>query len=154
MAGLGLPLGGVALAVHPLRGPLGRSISLEQEVAIKRLATAAIVTELITVADCGDSSPGSEQERASELSMQTWMDEIDPEIRLQLENEFGAKTVEHPYSTDEEMMASVQGAAASYDPIVPSDRMVASWSHFGLIAQVDLASIPGTSSAWAEVTAD
>ena len=86
--------------------------------------------------------------------MQTWIDHIDPEICLQLENEFGAKTVEHTCSTGEEMVTSVQDAAGSYDLIVPSDRMAASLSLFALLAELDLAGGPDICSRWAEVTAD
>jgi hypothetical protein len=51
-------------------------------------------------------------------------------------------------------MALVQDAAASYDLIVPSDRMVTSLSHLGLLAELKLDSILDISSAQAKVKAD
>jgi spermidine/putrescine-binding protein len=114
---------------------------------VKKLVLAALVMALlVTMAACGDSPSVNDPERATELHVSIWSDYIDPDIYVEFENEFGFKVVEHPFSSNEDLLAKAQDAAAGYDLIVPNDRMLATMIDLGLLAELNHDNIPNLSN--------
>jgi spermidine/putrescine-binding protein len=81
-------------------------------------------------------------EPASEIVIYNWSEYIDPEIYTMFEDEFGIKVVEDNFSSNEELLAKLQGGASGYSLIVPSDYTVSIMKETGLLAKLDHANIP------------
>lgn len=74
---------------------------------------------------------------ASELQLFNWSEYIDPEIYDLFKEEFGITVVESNFASNEEMLAKLQGGAAGYDLIVPSDYYVGIMIEEGMLAELD-----------------
>ncbi|RME87756.1 MAG: spermidine/putrescine ABC transporter substrate-binding protein [Anaerolineae bacterium] len=81
-------------------------------------------------------------EPAKEIVLYNWSEYIDPEIYTLFEEEFGIKVVEDNFSSNEEMLAKLQGGATGYALIVPSDYTVGIMIEEGMLAELDHANIP------------
>ena len=81
-------------------------------------------------------------EAAKEIVMYNWTEYIDPDLYGEFEAATGIHVVEDNFSSNEEMLAKLQGGAAGYAVTVPSDYTVAIMIEEGLLAKLDKANIP------------
>lgn len=72
----------------------------------------------------------------------TWSDYVDEPLLKAFEKQSGIKVVVDTFSSNEEMLAKIQGGVTGYDVAVPSDFMVSIMARQGLLAELDLARIP------------
>ena len=85
-------------------------------------------------------------EPAKEIVIYNWSEYMDPEIYNQFEQEFGIKIVEDNFSNNEELLAKLQGGAAGYSLIVPSDYTVSIMIEENMLAKLDHNNIPNLSN--------
>ncbi len=76
----------------------------------------------------------------------TWSDYVDREQLAGFEARTGARVVVDTFSSNEELLAKIQGGAGGYDVAAPSDFMVSIMVREGLLAELDLARIPNVAS--------
>ncbi|NOY99521.1 MAG: spermidine/putrescine ABC transporter substrate-binding protein [Chloroflexi bacterium] len=96
-----------------------------------------------TEAPAATEAPVAEAvEPAKEIVFFNWSEYIDPEIYTLFEDETGIKVVEDNFSSNEEMLAKLQGGATGYALIVPSDYTVSIMKDEGMLAKLDHANIP------------
>lgn len=74
---------------------------------------------------------------ASEIQLFNWSEYIDPGIYDLFQQEFGITVVESNFASNEEMLAKLQGGAAGYDLIVPSDYYVGIMIEEGMLDKLD-----------------
>lgn len=72
----------------------------------------------------------------------TWSDYVDRHLLAEFRQRTGVKVVADSFTSNEELLAKLQGGAAGYDVVVPSDYMVSIMAQEGLLADLDLSSIP------------
>jgi len=110
------------------------------------IALLLVAAMVLTVAACGSTGPGGEQELAEELHVYNWSEYIDPEIYADFEEEFGVKVIEDTFASNEDLLAKFQAGASGYDLIVPSDYMVNIMNQLGLLAELNFDNIPNFSN--------
>ena len=88
----------------------------------------------------------AEVKPADEIVIYHWSEYIDPEIYTQFEAETGIKVVEDNFSSNEELLAKLQGGATGYSLIVPSDYTVSIMKDEGMLAKLDHANVPNLSN--------
>jgi spermidine/putrescine-binding protein len=88
------------------------------------------------------AAPSGEVEPAKEIVFYNWSEYIDPEIYTLFEEETGIKVVEDNFSSNEELLAKLQGGASGYAIIVPSDYTVNIMKEEGMLATLDKDNIP------------
>ena len=81
-----------------------------------------------------------------EIVMFNWTDYIDPDLYGEFEEASGVRVIEDNYSSNEELLAKLQGGSAGYAVIVPSDYTVGIMIEEGLLAKQDHANIPNLSN--------
>jgi spermidine/putrescine-binding protein len=81
-------------------------------------------------------------EAAPEIVMYNWTEYIDPEIYGQFEESAGIRVIEDNFSSNEEMLAKLQGGATGYALTVPSDYTVAIMIEEGMLHKLDKDNIP------------
>ena len=81
-----------------------------------------------------------------EIVMFNWTDYIDPDLYGEFEEASGIRVIEDNYSSNEELLAKLQGGSAGYAVIVPSDYTVGIMIEEGLLAKQDHANIPNLSN--------
>lgn len=79
---------------------------------------------------------------ASEIVLYNWTEYIDPEIYPMFEEEYGIKVVEDNFSSNEELLAKLQGGVAGYSLIVPSDYTISIMIEEGMLHEMDYDNIP------------
>lgn len=72
----------------------------------------------------------------------TWSDYVDRPLLKAFEQHTGIRVVVDTFSSNEELLAKVQGGATGYDIIVPSDFMVSIMARQGLLAEIDKNQVP------------
>jgi spermidine/putrescine-binding protein len=77
-----------------------------------------------------------------EIVMYNWTEYIDPDLYGEFQEATGVRVVEDNFSSNEEMLAKLQGGAAGYAVIVPSDYTVAIMIEEGMLAKLDPANVP------------
>ena len=92
-------------------------------------------------APAGDEAPAA-VEPAKEIVFYNWSEYIEPEIYTLFEEETGIKVVEDNFSSNEEMLAKLQGGASGYAVIVPSDYTVSIMIAEGMLAELNHDNIP------------
>ena len=93
-------------------------------------------------APAGDEAPAVAVEPAKEIVFYNWTEYIEPEIYTLFEEETGIKVVEDNFSSNEELLAKLQGGATGYALIVPSDYTVSIMAAEGMLAKLDHDNIP------------
>ncbi len=83
-----------------------------------------------------------QQGEADEIILYNWSEYIDPEIYSLFQEEYGIEVTEDNYSSNEEMLAKLQGGATGYALIVPSDYTVGIMKEEGMLAKLDHNNIP------------
>lgn len=86
---------------------------------------------------CGDASQLSDS-----VSFYNWGDYIDPDVLTAFTEECGVEVIYDTFSSNEDLLAKLQGGASGYDLIVPSDYMVTIMIKLGLLRELDHANIP------------
>ena len=81
---------------------------------------------------CGDKS-----KLAKEIYLYIWTEYIDPDLKVQFEEECGVKVVETNYESNETLLATLQAGGAEYDIVVPSDYMVQILVSEGMLMKLD-----------------
>ncbi|NTV62351.1 MAG: spermidine/putrescine ABC transporter substrate-binding protein [Oscillochloris sp.] len=76
------------------------------------------------------------------LRISNWDTYIDPDLLARFTRETGIQISYSTYSSNEELLASVQAQPDAYDIVVPSDYMVAIMRRSGLLAALDRANLP------------
>ena len=115
---------------------------------MKRL-TMFLLLIVLTLAACGGGDEGTETaaetgqpQLVSELFFFNWADYIAPDVMAQFEKEYGVKIIEDNLASNEDLLAKLQGGAAGYDVIVPSDYMVVLMIEEGLLAEFNPDNLP------------
>jgi len=72
----------------------------------------------------------------------TWSDYVGTELLVEFERRYGAHVVVDTFSSNEELLAKLQGGASGYDVTVPSDFMAAIMIQQGLVAELNPAMLP------------
>ncbi len=97
-------------------------------------------------------APASEIEPAKEIVFYNWSEYMDPEVYALFEEKTGIKVIEDTFSSNEEMLAKLQGGASGYSVIVPSDYTVSIMIEEGMLAELDHANIPNISNVSEQFT--
>ncbi|MEQ1792801.1 MAG: spermidine/putrescine ABC transporter substrate-binding protein [Nitrospira sp.] len=87
------------------------------------------------------AAPGSARGNAT-LHYFTWSDYVSPELIHEFEQAHGARVVVDTFSSNEELLAKLQGGASGYDVTVPSDFMVSIMAAQGMLAELDAVALP------------
>jgi len=109
--------------------------------------TLLILLALALVA-CGTATPEvtvepvEAAEPASEIVIFNWSEYLDPDIYTQFEEETGISVVEDTFSSNEEMLARLQGGTTGYALVVPSDYTVAIMIEEGMLAPLNKDNVP------------
>ncbi|HIE25041.1 MAG TPA: extracellular solute-binding protein, partial [Anaerolineales bacterium] len=91
-------------------------------------------------------APSGEIEPAKEIVFYNWSEYMDPEVYTLFEEKTGIKVIEDTFSSNEEMLAKLQGGASGYVIIVPSDYTVSIMIEEGMLAKLDHNNIPNISN--------
>lgn len=123
-----------------------------------------ILALTLLMAACGQSAPAAptaadpppapevaqpaagEVEPAKEIVVYNWSEYMDPDIYDQFAELTGISVIEDNFSSNEEMLAKLQGGAAGYAVIVPSDYTVTIMIAEGMLAKLDHNNIPNLSN--------
>lgn len=76
----------------------------------------------------------------------TWSDYVGPELLAEFERRHGVHVVVDTFSSNEELLAKLQGGATGYDVTVPSDFMAAIMIQQGLVAELDSTMLPNAAT--------
>src|SRR5437870_3922660 len=119
--------------------PPGRPLAATRK---KIFATIIVFFMFAGLAAC--SPGGNEQGKARPVTLHlfTWSDYTEETVVKEFERRFGVKVVTDTFGSNEELLAKLQGGAAGYDVVVPSDYMVSILIKQGLLAELDHAKIP------------
>ncbi len=108
--------------------------------------SSLLVVFALTLAACGGapaSPPGDDEIKpASEIVVYNWLDYVAPEIYTLFEQEYGIKVIEENFFSNEELLAKLQGGAAGYAVIIPSDYTVGIMVAEGMLAKLNRINIP------------
>lgn len=100
---------------------------------------------LVFCTSCDRTSETSLQGRSgatSTLHYFTWSDYVSRKLIHEFEQAHSAKIVVDTFSSNEELLAKLQGGASGYDVTVPSDFMVSIMAAQGLLAELDPLALP------------
>lgn len=108
---------------------------------------ASLLLAVLVAAGCeqapmADDSARSEAGAPRTLYYFTWSDYVDRAQLAGFEQRTGARVVVDAFSSNEELLAKIQGGAGGYDVAAPSDFMVSIMIREGLLAELDLERIP------------
>ena len=106
------------------------------------LALLTIIFFFLVAVGCSPSSNEQGKVKPVTLHLFTWSDYTEETVVRQFEERFGVKVITDTFGSNEELLAKLQGGAAGYDVIVPSDYMVSILIKQGLLAELDQAKIP------------
>jgi spermidine/putrescine transport system substrate-binding protein len=107
------------------------------------LLPAALLVLSLVLAACSSPPASSDTngeaavEPATEIVLYNWTDYMEPGILSQFEQETGIRVIEDYFSSNEEMIAKLQGGATGYSLVIPSDYAVAILKEQGLITPLD-----------------
>ena len=76
------------------------------------------------------------------VNLITWPNYLSSDTLQEFEVETGIKVQLSHYSSNEELLAKIQGGAAVYDVALPADYMVSILSKLGLVEELDLTQLP------------
>jgi spermidine/putrescine transport system substrate-binding protein len=90
--------------------------------------------------------PPAAVDPAAEIVVLQWTEYIEPEVYTLFEQETGIRVIEDNISSNEEVLAKLQGGASGYALMFVSDYTVGIMIEQGMIAELDLANIPNLSN--------
>ena len=129
----------------PAGSPVGPSAPPGSHAAppARKFLATIIVFFLFVVMACSPSQEGTGGKAKSvTLHLFTWSDYTEETVVKEFERRFGVKVVTDTFGSNEELLAKLQGGAAGYDVVVPSDYMVSILIKQGLLAGLDRGKIP------------
>ncbi|CUS03961.2 Extracellular solute-binding protein [Candidatus Promineifilum breve] len=91
-----------------------------------------------------------EVQLAPELSVYNWADYIDEQILADYTERYGVEIIYDTFASNEDLLTKLQAGASGYDIIIPSDYMVAQMIELGLLAEIDVATLPNFANIGAE----
>lgn len=109
---------------------------MSSEKSVKKILTLAAATVLIALAGC------TKKDAAPELNLAIWPNYLSAETVARFTAETGIRVNVTNYSSNEELLAKIQGGASGIDVAVPSDYMVGVLVKLGLLEKLDLAKVP------------
>lgn len=83
-----------------------------------------------------------EVQLAPELSVYNWADYIDEQVLADYEERYGVRIIYDTFASNEDLLTKLQAGASGYDVIFPSDYMVVQMIELGLLAEIDVDSMP------------
>ncbi|MDQ3386615.1 MAG: spermidine/putrescine ABC transporter substrate-binding protein [Actinomycetota bacterium] len=95
----------------------------------------------------GGGGGGGEKKK---LNLYNWSDYVAEGTLPGFEKEAGVKVTQDFYSSNEELLAKLQGGGAGYDVIVPSDYMVAIMAKSDVIQKLDMSKLSNFENVGAE----
>ena len=115
-----------------------------QKLGVKKIFTFCLFTFTLVQACQPTSEDGPKKIAQSQPTLYyfTWSDYVGPNLIEEFERQTGAKVVVDTFASNEELLAKLQSGATGYDVAVPSDFMVSIMMKLGLLAELNLASIP------------
>ncbi len=108
-----------------------------------RLSLSLLILLLWGVVACQRTSGDAGQKT---LHYFTWSDYVGPELLAEFERRHGVHVVVDTFSSNEELLAKLQGGATGYDVTVPSDFMAAIMIQQGLVAELDPTKLPNAAT--------
>jgi len=108
-----------------------------------RLSLSLVVLLLYGNVACQRTSGDAGQKT---LHYFTWSDYVGPELLAEFERRHGVRVVVDTFSSNEELLAKLQGGATGYDVTVPSDFMAAIMIQQGLVAELDPTMLPNAAT--------
>jgi len=114
-------------------------------------STLLLPISLVLIASLAACSPGAnEQGKAKQVTLHlfTWSDYTEETVVKEFEKRFGIKVVTDTFGSNEELLAKLQGGAAGYDVVVPSDYMVSIMIKQGLLAEIEPSKIPNLAQVY------
>ena len=108
-----------------------------------RLSLSLLMLLLWGAAACQRTSGDAGQKT---LHYFTWSDYVGPELLAEFERRHGVHVVVDTFSSNEELLAKLQGGATGYDVTVPSDFMAAIMIQQGLVAELDPTKLPNAAT--------
>jgi spermidine/putrescine transport system substrate-binding protein len=110
---------------------------------VRFLGFAAIAVLFWNGCDRGrETNPHSDTGAMATLHYFTWSDYVSSELIHEFEQAHRAHVVVDTFSSNEELLAKLQGGASGYDVIVPSDFMVSIMVAQGMLAELDSIALP------------
>jgi spermidine/putrescine-binding protein len=117
----------------------------------KALLLVSLLIMLLSACAGGTDTPpangettdnGESLEPAGEIVLYNWTDYMNPDILESFADETGITIIEDYFSSNEEMIAKLQGGATGYALIIPSDYAVTILKEQGLLARLDQSNLP------------
>lgn len=112
--------------------------------AHERIVSFCLALSLLCGALACQRTSGDEEQKT--LHYFTWSDYIGPELLAEFERRHEVKVIVDTFSSNEELLAKLQGGATGYDVTVPSDFMAAIMIQQGLVAELDPALLPNAAT--------
>lgn len=125
------------------RGPIHKAWNLRMIPRLRLVLWAPLL--VFVMVGCHTSSEEASADKDSDemiLHYFTWTDYVDRHLLAEFRRRTGVKVIADSFASNEELLAKLQGGAAGYDVAVPSDYMVSIMAQEGLLADLDLSSIP------------
>ncbi len=112
----------------------------------KWLLGIAVMLALLSLAACSQGQTGPASGAAEEIVLYNWTDYMNPEVLEMFTEETGIKVVEDYFSSNEELIAKLEGGATGYALIIPTDYAAQVMIEQGLLATLDKTNIPNFSN--------
>lgn len=103
---------------------------------------------MVALSACSPGTEGAANKKPVTLHLFTWSDYTEEEATKEFEQKTGIKIVTDMFGSNEELLAKIQGGAAGYDVVVPSDYMVSIMVKQGLLAELEPAKIPNLAQVY------
>lgn len=118
---------------------------------MKKIITLCILAIALALLATGCGGGADPEENV--VHLYNWSDYVAPELYEMFEEETGIEVVTDTFSSNEELLAKLQGGATGYDVIVPSDYMVATMIELDMLAELDksqLTTLDDLDPAWTD----
>jgi spermidine/putrescine transport system substrate-binding protein len=115
---------------------------------VKVTLSLALFLLIATFAACSPASDSTGNAKPVTLHLFTWSDYTEETAAKEFERRTGIKIITDTFGSNEELLAKIQGGAAGYDIVVPSDYMVSIMIKQGLLAEIDPAKVPNLSHVY------
>jgi spermidine/putrescine transport system substrate-binding protein len=111
------------------------------------LGTLAFASVAGFVAACGgQGTGGGGGTEAKSLNLFNWTDYIAPETVPGFERKTGIRVTYDTFSSNDELVAKMEGGGVGYDIIIPTDGVLPRLRNSGLLRELDLAEIPNVTN--------
>lgn len=90
----------------------------------------------------GETNAPAKVEPSKEIVFYNWTEYMDPQILAQFKEQTGITITEDYFSSNEELIAKLQGGASGYALILPTDYAMAVMADGGMLAELNHANLP------------